>query len=206
MSNSEIPSSPDERSGDLSEIFKLGREGAVAAVQDLTGQTQTLESLDNLHADLMHHASLLADDWAKKYKSPCKAGCSFCCYMRVTANPVELLIIANNVQRTLSADRLNELRERLRKNVKKISPFSLREHAESKTPCAFLLPSGSCSIYEARPLNCRRWVSLSVDACEKNFLLPSETENIPLEGRTHAWVAGRTKRCIEDDGPRPSGV
>ena len=73
--------------------------------------------------------------------TPCRKGCNACCHYKVSVSDIEIAHI--------------EAHTKKRRN-KKFLPKS-EFHG---TPCPFL-HQGSCSIYEARPLVCRRHVTLT---------------------------------------------
>ena len=93
--------------------------------------------------------------------SACTAGCDHCCKtMAVSAHEVEAEAIASYLRS-------------LPQTEQRLIIKSLREQADveariEKMPyrqaCAFL-ENGRCSIYEIRPIACRRWVSSEVQDC-----------------------------------------
>lgn len=81
-------------------------------------------------------------DFVAKY-TPCKKGCSYCCYYPVSISGVEIDYIEKQT-------RIKRRKEYLPK-----SDF----HG---SPCPFL-KNGCCSIYEFRPFVCRKHVTLTRD-------------------------------------------
>lgn len=75
--------------------------------------------------------------------TPCKKGCSYCCYYPVSISDVEIEYIEKHT-------RIKRRKEYLPK-----SDF----HG---APCPFL-KNGCCSIYESRPFVCRKHVALTRD-------------------------------------------
>jgi hypothetical protein len=57
---------------------------------------------------------------------------------------------------------------RLRATATRVHGLEWRERIALRAPCPLLVDS-ACSIYTARPLACRGFVSLSVSACERAF-------------------------------------
>jgi Fe-S-cluster containining protein len=73
--------------------------------------------------------------------TPCKKGCSACCYYEVTISEVEIRYIEENTK----FKRTNVIKDKT------------NFHG---TPCPFL-KNNSCSIYEFRPFMCRRHITLA---------------------------------------------
>ncbi len=110
-----------------------------------------------------------AADARKKAQPPpapsaCKKGCDSCCYMRVVATVPEIVSVVAYVRETFSKDDLTMLRERMAAVGRAGSKMSDEEWGVRGVPCPFLV-EGNCSIYPARPLECRGYNSMNVDAC-----------------------------------------
>lgn len=85
-------------------------------------------------------------------------------------------------------------KDKLHKNLKKMSEQPIEKYVSLKIPCALLTTDGQCSIYEWRPLSCRRWLSYDVKACETAFKAPSGEGEVPLDAGIFAIGIG-----IEDE-------
>ena len=96
----------------------------------------------------------------------CRAGCSFCCWMRIDVRAHEALV----VHRQLQSDSLAHVREAVAARVRaagaRVAGLGYVERQTVHQPCALLDHAGCCSVYAARPAACRRYFSLSLDACE----------------------------------------
>src|SRR5215471_17870029 len=66
----------------------------------------TLRWVDGLARDA-------ADEVTGSGMPDCRAGCAWCCYFHVAATPAEVLLIADDLRRTLAADELAALLRRV---------------------------------------------------------------------------------------------
>ena len=116
-------------------------------------------------------ADAIAEDAVKRgVRFACAKGCSYCCSLEVNSYPQETFRIA----RELSG------RADVQAVVAKLS-----EHAErnppgtdrlQREPCPLLVDQ-ACSIYDVRPLACRKCVSLDVEQCRQmSETVPGDAE------------------------------
>lgn len=96
----------------------------------------------------------------------CRAGCSHCCYMRVLVTAPEVIFLLQFIRETFTEVKLQQLISRLQDTDRDTRGMSEEDRGGSGIPCP-LLVDNHCSAYEARPLECRGYVSMSVDACRK---------------------------------------
>ncbi|WP_176736535.1 YkgJ family cysteine cluster protein [Oligoflexus tunisiensis] len=111
------------------------REQKEAAVQ-----TRSLEKIDQVYQNGQQPIS-------------CAAGCAACCHARVDISKHEKRLILAHLKTnpvTIDRERLAVQTQALREGTWDQLPFPARQ-------CVFLDKSSRCSIYEARPLLCRRY-------------------------------------------------
>ena len=65
----------------------------------------------------------------------------------------------------------------LEKN-EKTSKLTEKEVLNYKQPCP-LLKDGSCTVYPARPLACRIYLSMKVDSCYQFYMHPNRYRQLP---------------------------
>jgi len=92
----------------------------------------------------------------------CKAGCSYCCSLRVAATPPEVFLIARHIKQ-LPTETQTELLERLKIRSEAARGVSTEDFF---FPCT-LLAQGQCTVYALRPVMCRKYLSLDVEECKK---------------------------------------
>ena len=95
----------------------------------------------------------------------CKAGCDYCCHYRVYAYAPEVLAIAAHVQQWPDLKR-DALVTRLQAYVQATASMTSEQHERANLPCAFL-EQHRCSVYEVRPVACRKHHSLSAETCRQ---------------------------------------
>lgn len=98
----------------------------------------------------------------------CQAGCAWCCTMRVSVTPPELLRIAAHLRATLTDEALADLRERLAERDSDTHGLDWREHVLRGVFCP-LLVNNACSIHPVRPLACRSHNSLDAGRCRQDY-------------------------------------
>lgn len=94
----------------------------------------------------------------------CRQGCAHCCHQRVGVTVPEALAIFEALVATRSAAELRTLHERVERAYHATRGLTRDERNSPEHACP-LLESGSCSVYEVRPLSCRGVHSLDEQAC-----------------------------------------
>lgn len=98
----------------------------------------------------------------------CAANCPWCCHIRLTASPPEILAVLDHIHQTFSANDLAALKRK----VANIDPVTRgrggEDRGRQRLPCP-LLKDGSCSVHAVRPLSCRAVVSVDVGACIRAY-------------------------------------
>jgi uncharacterized protein len=130
----------------------------------------------------------------KKYAS-CRKGCNACCNVYVDTTPLEGKVIVDFINRNFSEEARRNLAEKTINNAKNtikqeytlVNPSLKDNHIYNKMPCAFLDDNGLCSIYDVRPLACRKLTVTSNpklcfedESMEVNFLTSQFVEQAIL--------------------------
>ena len=98
----------------------------------------------------------------------CGPGCPFCCHVRLTASPPEILLIAEHINTTWPADRRAAMKQKLA-NLDRLTHGRDAEAREAmRLPCPMLVDN-SCGIHAVRPISCRAVASVSVAACRRSY-------------------------------------
>lgn len=170
MLNSVLLSTSDHLS-DLNPGFPAA-QAAHAAVSARLGPAIN----ENIVASTLKELISLAEDFTEKQKSSdpppaaimCRAGCSHCCHIRVLVTPPEVILLSQFIRDTFSEDELHKLMERLTVADSITHGMSDDEHGSAHVRCP-LLVNDRCSVYAARPLECRGYVSMDVESCRNTF-------------------------------------
>ena len=96
----------------------------------------------------------------------CRAGCSFCCWLRIDVRAHEVLLIARHLRAESRAAQLAPTRDRITQAAARVTNITYAQRHTVHQPCALLDHAGCCTVYDVRPAACRRYLSVSVDACE----------------------------------------
>lgn len=140
------------------------------------------DALELVKAVYAHGDSVAAET---KQKLPpdkplaCRRGCSYCCQVRADASPAEVLYLAAFIRTTFTPEQFEETLQRI--SALMAQPERLTEHGRvaGHVPCPLLI-EGECSAYQARPIVCRGWTSLSVDGCEYSANHPGCQDRVLL--------------------------
>ena len=112
--------------------------------------------------------SIAADLWhdleAESPAAECQKGCSWCCRQLVAVTPAEAIYAARFVRATFDPAGIKALRQRLADHVDAIAGLPPEERTDRNIPCPFL-EDDICSIYDARPIQCRGVHSQSAAFC-----------------------------------------
>ncbi len=146
-----------------------------------TSLSQTSDALRQGPARALRQTQRLVDDELKRLPAAergpvaCRAGCDFCCHLRVMATPIEVFTLLDFIQRTFSEEDFVALADRIVHTDRKLRKLPDKKVLTTNLPCPVLV-DGRCSAYAARPLNCRSYHSLSREACEDSFNHPRDLE------------------------------
>jgi putative zinc- or iron-chelating protein len=157
------------------------RRFALNAVRETLGTSSDVDSCAVLAASI---DSLLDQAFEHFQKDgagiACRAGCSFCCHLRVMVYPHEAIALFRYLGSRMPKEHASAVRQRVLENADAIGEAAREGRAPPRTACAFLI-EGKCSAYEARPGACAGYHSLSREHCEKTYGDPAASaEGTPV--------------------------
>ena len=169
-------------SGFVSHSELRSTEVARQIAADIFGNGVSERTVSNVVADIVELAETLTEEQKESdppaFPIACREGCAYCCYMRVQVTPLEVISLARFIHETFSETELQNLKSRLKETYQITRGMTEEERGESGIPCP-LLVDDHCSVYRARPLECRGYASMNVDACRK-ALDNYSSWNVPL--------------------------
>lgn len=179
-------------------LFSVAGQRFQAVADAAPDMTQAASAVLQALAD----ASLAIATWLPNQPKPaCAAGCSACCHLFVSVPPGLAPLMARHVDETFTQEDRAGLVRRLEDAVaaQRVAPdlLSLRH------PCPMLGPGGGCSVYEARPIACRAFTSVSADRCrDVVFSTPARggVDQNPAQYRLHGEATAALERAAQGRG------
>lgn len=108
----------------------------------------------------------------------CFKGCHWCCHQAVFANSYELHFLAEKIKKTFTSEELSGIIEKIEAKYAITSNLNEDEILKYKAPCP-LLNNSACSIYAARPMACRIYLSTKLESCFKFYHHPENETDYP---------------------------
>ncbi len=102
----------------------------------------------------------------------CEKGCSYCCYYKVVAKPVEIFKIVKFVKHKFNSEQIDAIIKQTSINTEEAKSLTSEQHLSTNQRCPFLIDD-SCSIYEVRPSKCRNHHAVEAELCKKSFEEPT---------------------------------
>jgi hypothetical protein len=120
----------------------------------------------------------------------CREGCSYCCNYHVHVSAPEVYAIVTHLRARWTPANVNLVEARLQENVEAVSGMTADEHTATNVTCAFLAQDGRCSIYEVRPVACRKHHSFDVTPCRITYEDPTADDAAPQSAERLAVAQG----------------
>jgi Fe-S-cluster containining protein len=108
----------------------------------------------------------------------CFKGCQWCCHQAVYANSYELHFLSDKIKSRFSPEKIAEIQKTTLAKLNATSQMIEEEIAKYKSPCP-LLENGACSVYDARPMACRIYLSTKIESCLEFYHHPENELNYP---------------------------
>lgn len=125
--------------------------------------------------------SLFIDKTNKEGNSPeCRKGCSHCCHQTVLASTWEVLYLTDFIKKKYTGNLINKPIQKLEEKAAITSAMKLDDLLRFKMPCPFLHSIGGfCTVYQARPMACRIYLSSSEKSCANDLESPNDDSIFP---------------------------
>jgi Fe-S-cluster containining protein len=144
-----------------------------------------------------------SEDPLRRRLPVCAEGCAYCCYQGVSTAAPEILRIAEYLRKTLDANELAAVRERVARVAQETRDMSTEERIEARIACPLLDEEHqTCTVFEVRPTNCRAYNSCDVGQCHKAF--EARDPHMPIPGNAlqqasmqAVWLGMVAACCVE---------
>ncbi|WP_082326243.1 YkgJ family cysteine cluster protein [Sunxiuqinia dokdonensis] len=155
--------------------YQLGKEAA----KNEYNEEDLFRAMEQLYLAIDQLIDSLAV-MAQKQDQPihCKKGCNYCCHQAVFANSYELHYLGNFVQKHFDSAGIRQIKAKAATKNQTTSKLDEQSVLNFKSPCP-LLKDGTCSVYAARPMACRIYLSTNVGSCIEFYQNPTNEENYP---------------------------
>lgn len=173
-----------------SDVVSFAREATTSGVAEVLAEGRTPRKA----AEIAQNAAGLLDGMLRPLDQAnppaCRAGCSWCCHVRVACTPPEAILVAAHVQSTLPKPVRRQLVARLSAALDQSGSLDSRAWARQRLPCPFL-GGGVCLVHPSRPLACRGWHSFDVEQCKRHYQDPARMIEASGERLTLRGVVSR---------------
>ena len=160
-------------------FFHDGYQLAMKAVEANMEQEALFQSLKEMYAAIDGLIdSLFVYARQQNQSIDCKRGCSWCCHQPVFALDYELDYLKVAVEKSFDTETISDIQEKAKQKQAKMGTLKGDELMNAKHPCP-LLKDNTCSVYEARPMACRIYLSSDVKSCVHFYNHPDDKTTYP---------------------------
>jgi Fe-S-cluster containining protein len=160
-------------------FFADGFRLAMQAVESGLSKEALFLSLEKMYAaidEFIDSVSQLAVQNSNPVQ--CKKGCAYCCHQPVFALDYEMQFLSSFIKENFSEQKQKEIKKRVDTNRLKLAGLPRKEILNSKQPCP-LLENDACSVYSARPMACRIYLSTDLNSCRIFYTNPESETSFP---------------------------
>lgn len=122
--------------------------------------------------------SIIAYSEKQHVRIACRKGCHWCCHQAVFANSYEIHYLAAQIKKIKNDVERRTILEKANEKSIQTSKLSDEEVLKYKHPCPFL-SAGACSLYRARPMACRIYLSFDLESCLEFYHHPENEHSYP---------------------------
>lgn len=160
-------------------FYSDGYRLAQSAIERGFSNKTLFEAIEFLYAAIDGlNDSIIALAQRQNISVACFKGCHWCCHQAVYANSYELHFLSEKIKRKLDPEKLKDVVERAEAKHAITSELNEDKILQYKAPCP-LLNDDACSIYEARPMACRIYLSTKLETCLEFYKHPENETNYP---------------------------
>ena len=172
------------------DLLAVVYQATASSVVDMLAQARTPERAAEIARDAARLLDRVLRPLDQAHPTACRAGCSWCCHVRVACTPPEAIAVAAFVQSGLEKRVRRPLLASLRASCDQTRGLDSKAWAGQRLPCPFLR-DGLCLVHSVRPLACRGWHSFDVRQCIRHYEDPASTIEASGERLTVRGIASR---------------
>ena len=176
----------------------------VTVLRVLNDRGATLPAVLQAAGDAQQSADLAVEIMTPATPAACRAGCHWCCHVSVSLTVPEALSVASYLREMRSAEELAEVMRRVAELDDTTRGLTSGERAAAKLWCALLGEDGRCTVYSARPLMCRGWLSAFEESCQQAWETSFDESTIYAHTGTKLAVSAVERGLME--GLRDGGL
>ncbi len=160
-------------------FYSDGYNLAQTAIQQGFSNATLFCAIESLYASIDGlNDSIIALAERQNNKVACSKGCHWCCHQAVFANSYELHFLSDKIKKKFKAVELKKIINYSEAKFSVTSKLGDDEILKYKSPCP-LLKDDACSIYDARPMACRIYLSTKLNTCLEFYHNPENETNYP---------------------------
>lgn len=160
-------------------FYSDGYRLAQTAIQSGFSNTTLFAAIESLYSAIDGlNDSIVALAERQNLGVACHKGCQWCCHQAVYANSYELHFLSEKIKTRFASEKILKWVEIAETKFAATSVMNEEELAKFKAPCP-LLEDGACSVYEARPMACRIYLSTRLETCLEFYHHPENEQNYP---------------------------
>lgn len=157
------------------QLIEIARKTQYNAAAHRLGNSPKPENIATVVDDSLTITTKFSDVIKQRSESlACDAGCHFCCYLMATVSAPEVLMVAQRLRETRSAQELKQIKQKVKRSFKRTKKLDSHARVRARVACPLLSDEGTCTIYDFRPLDCMTYHSLSRQACEEVMEEPAQ--------------------------------
>lgn len=160
-------------------FYSDGYKLAQTAIEGGFSNESLFSAIESLYAAIDSlNDSILSFSEKQNMQIACHKGCEWCCHQAVFANSYELHYLSEKIKNLLSKEDFEQILKKAENKRAITSALNEKEILKYKSPCP-LLQGGSCSMYAARPMACRIYLSYKLATCLEFYHHPDNDDNYP---------------------------
>lgn len=151
---------------------------------------RTAETAIDLARPISEGAQHAIDMSGVKNQRACHKGCPGCCHAMISITAPEVFAIADYLHTHKSPEDVARVRRRAEEIAEKSRTMEKVEFAKAMLWCPLLDSDLTCSVYPIRPICCRAWNSLSLEACHDCYFGNHVSDQVPVDEHAHTVGQG----------------